>query len=176
MLTVGSPDVNGFAANSEARFRLTAIVGAPGPPDDSNVEFLIKVSDVRCRVTNTACPGGSGSDFAGSLLLTTSVRLTDKLNGSPTVESATVQDFPLDVPVACASTADPAIGGSCSLTTTINAVLPGAVLDGKRAMWALGTVEAHDPGPNGTGYGSGCPGSCGDGDEGVFMRQGVFIP
>jgi hypothetical protein len=176
MLTVGSPDVNGFPANSEARFRLTAIVGVPGPPDDSNVEVLAKVSDVRCRVTNTACPGGSGSDFTGKLLLATSIRLTDKLNGSPAVESATVEDFPLEVPVACAATVATTTGSNCDLTTMMNALIPGAVKDAKRAIWALGAVEAHDPGPNGTGYGAGCPGTCGDGDESVYLRQGIFIP
>ena len=33
-----------------------------------------------------------------------------------------------------------------------------------------------DAGPNGTGYGAGCPQTCGDGDEAVFLRQGVFTP
>jgi hypothetical protein len=37
-------------------------------------------------------------------------------------------------------------------------------------------VEVRDAGPNGTGYGSGCPSACGDGDEQTFMRQGVFVP
>jgi hypothetical protein len=176
MLTVGSPDANGVPANSIARLRLIVSPGAPGPPDDSNVDVAISASDVRCRVTNAACPGGSNSDFTGNLLFTWSVSLTDKLNGSPAVESATVADFPLQMPVACAATADTTIGGNCAVNTTLNAVVPGAVLDGKRAMWALDTVEAHDPGPNGTGYGSGCPGTCGDGDESVFLRPGIFIP
>jgi hypothetical protein len=176
MLTVGSPDANGFPASSEARLKITALAGTPGPPDDSNFEMIISVNDVRCRVTNAACPGGPGSDFTGSVLLATSIRLTDKLNGSPAVESATVQDFPLEVPVSCVATASTSTGGNCAVTTLMNALVPGAVKDAKRAIWALGTVEAHDPGPNGTGYGAGCSGSCGDGDESLFMRQGIFVP
>jgi hypothetical protein len=176
MLTVGSPDANGFAASSEARVKITAVAGVPGPPDDSNFELIINVNDVRCRVTNAACPGGSGSDFTGKVLFSTSIRLTDKLNGSPAVESATVEDFPLEVPVSCAATAATTAGGTCSFTTLMNALVPGAVKDAKRAIWAVGQVEAHDPGPNGTGYGAGCPDACGDGDESVFMRQGIFIP
>jgi len=33
-----------------------------------------------------------------------------------------------------------------------------------------------DPGPNGTGFGAGCPATCGDGDETPFLRAGVFVP
>ena len=45
----------------------------------------------------------------------------------------------------------------------------------QRAIWALGQVQVKDAGPNGTGYAS-CPPTCGDGDETVFMRQGIFVP
>jgi hypothetical protein len=37
-------------------------------------------------------------------------------------------------------------------------------------------LEVKDPGPNGTGFDSGCPPTCGDGDEQVFQHQGVFAP
>ena len=29
---------------------------------------------------------------------------------------------------------------------------------------------------DGTGYGTGCPPNCGDGDEKPFMREGIFTP
>jgi hypothetical protein len=176
MLTVGSLDANGFASSSASRVKFRVMVGAAGPPDDSNVELTITVNDVRCRVTNAACPGGFGSDFTGNVLVKTSVRLTDRLNGSPAVESATVQDFALQVPVTCVETATTSAGGDCRLTTTMNSLFPGAVLDGKRAIHEVRAVEALDPGPNGTGYGSGCPSTCGDGDESLFMHMGVFVP
>ena len=38
------------------------------------------------------------------------------------------------------------------------------------------TIEVRDAGPNGTGYGAGCPPTCGDGDEAPFLRQGFFLP
>jgi hypothetical protein len=176
ILTVGSPDANGFPAASNSRIKYRVIAGSPGLPEDSDLDLLVNVNDVRCRVTNTACPGGSGSDFTGKLLLRTNIRMTDKFNGSPTVDAATVEDFDLDVPVQCAATGSTSLGGTCDLATTLNAVIPGAVLDTKRAIVELGRAEARDPGPNGTGYGAGCPGSCGDGDEGTFMRQGIFVP
>jgi hypothetical protein len=50
------------------------------------------------------------------------------------------------------------------------------VKESGRAIWEVGAVELDDPGPNGTGYGAGCPSTCGDGDESPFMRQGVFVP
>ena len=101
--------------------------------------------------------------------------MTDKLNGSPAVESGTMQDLAVEVPVQCAATAGTE-GGNCAVTTTVNALYPGSVLDGKRAIWEIGDLKVKDAGPNGTGYGSGCPAACGDGDETVFMRPGVLVP
>ena len=115
------------------------------------------------------------SEFTGKVLLSARVRLTDKSNGSPLVESATVQDFDLQVPVQCVTTAT-ADGSNCSLTTTVNALMPGSIVDVKRAIWSLESVKVLDPGPNGSGFGAGCPMNCGDGDETVFMRPGVFVP
>jgi hypothetical protein len=74
------------------------------------------------------------------------------------------------------STGDATIGGDCALNTTLDALIPGVVAEGSRAIWQLGQVEVRDAGPNGTGYGAGCPRTCGDGDEQTFMRQGVFVP
>jgi hypothetical protein len=59
------------------------------------------------------------------------------------------------VPCAATSTAE---GGICSTATTFDAVVPGAVAEGARAIWQLDTVEVLD--------GSGDP----------FARQGIFIP
>ena len=49
--------------SASVRFRYR---GTPTPPEDSEVEAVIKINDVHCRVTNAACPGGPGSDFVGS--------------------------------------------------------------------------------------------------------------
>jgi hypothetical protein len=87
-----------------------------------------------------------------------------------------VSDTALELPVTCAGTGDATIGAHCALNTTLDAVIPGIVRESKRAVWELGQIEVKDAGPNGTGYGTGCPGACGDGDEQTFMRQGVFVP
>lgn len=177
VLTVGSFDANGHDASSVSQVKLRVIAGVPGPPDDSNVALTITVSDVLCRGTDAACPGGPLSDYAGQVLVKFNARVTDKFNGSPAVESATMQDFDVQIPVQCVATPTSSTqGGKCQTTTAVNTFYPGAVLDTKRANWEVGQMRVLDPGPNGTGFGSGCPSTCGDGDETVFMREGIFVP
>ena len=175
-LTVGTPDANGFTANSDSSARLATLVGALGPPDEADVAVTAGVTDVRCRASNAACPGGAGSDYAGSLLLVVSLRITDKLNGTGLNESATLsQQNLVKAAFPCTPTVDPATGSDCALFTTADALVPGMVPEGKRTIWQLGQVEVYDSGPNGTGYAS-CPPTCGNGDETQFMRQGIFVP
>ena len=176
-LTVGTPDSNGAAANSSGSVRLDVILGNPSTPEDeADVGIAIDVTDVRCAQTAPACPGGQGSDYAGRLLATASLRLTDKGNGPEEDQDGTLTDTPLEVPFGCATTAGTTIGAHCAVNTTMDALLPGAVVEGRRAIWQLGALSVADSGPNGSGYGAGCPSTCGDGDETVFMRQGVFVP
>ena len=169
VLTIGSVDANGKVANSTSAVKFR-VLGGPG-----NLEVGLVANDVWCRAASAACPGGAMSEFTGKVLLSARIRLTDKSNGSPLVESATVQDFDLQVPVQCVTTAT-ADGANCSVTTTVNSLLPGSIVDAKRAIWSLQSVKVLDPGPNGTGFGAGCPTTCGDGDETDFMRPGVFVP
>jgi hypothetical protein len=173
-LTVGTPDANGVPAQSVASARLAAVAGDPGTPaDEADVQIGVAMTDVRCAGASAACPGGAVSAFSGTMLLTANMRLTDRLNGSP--GPGTMRTIGLHVPFTCAPTADPTIGSSCALSTTMDAVTPGAVPEGQRSIWEFGDVQVWDPGPNGTGYAN-CPPTCGNGDEAAFMRQGVFIP
>ena len=174
VLTVGTPDANGFTALSVSSVKLK-YRGNPSPPEDSDIEAQIVIKDVHCRVANAACPGGVGSDFVGKLLVRATVQITDKQNGPAETESATVEALPIEIPADCVAVTGNE-GGRCVVTTTVDAFYPGALLDSKRAIWESGEVTVRDPGPNGTGYGVGCPTTCGDGDEGVFMRQGIFVP
>jgi Tol biopolymer transport system component len=155
--------------------RLTSIPGNVGTPADE-ADVLVKVSatDVRCLAANAACPGGAGSDFAGNVLLRTTLRLTDRNSGFGGV-SATVQDLDFDVPVTCSATSDPLVGSTCSVDTSADAILPGMIVEAKR-MTMSARLALRDPGPNGTGYGAGCPPTCGDGDETTYLEPGVFLP
>ena len=167
-LTVGTPDANGFAASSLSSVRLAVLTGDPSnPPDDADVAISVSITDVRNHP--------SGSDYSGRLLVTSTLKITDNANAAERPEPATTQEQALQFPVQCSVTVETTRGGTCNLTTTYDALIPGAVTERQRAIWALDQVQVKDAGPNGTGYAS-CPPTCGDGDETVFMRQGIFIP
>ena len=68
-LTIGSPDANGAAANSVGFIRI-AVVGYPGPPDDSDVILTASTTDIRCKAGTAACGSANaadGADYTGEL-------------------------------------------------------------------------------------------------------------
>ena len=69
--------------------------------------------------------------------------------------------------VPCTATADTAVGATCSLSTTFNAIVPAAIVEGNRATWQFGQVQVFDGGSSGT---------AGASDAGLFETQGVFVP
>jgi Tol biopolymer transport system component len=152
-LTVGTPDANGQPAKSIAK-----VVYAARPGD---VTIAATISDVR---------KSDLSDYTGELLLVSDVRITDKNNtpnpGGP--GPGTVQDEPLPVTVACSATADTTVGSSCNVSTTVNALHPGAITAGQRSIWQLGQVRAFDGGADGNAQTTE--------DNTLFLDQGVFVP
>jgi len=133
--------------------RLGVRVGDPRTSaDEADVTVAVSVTDVRER---------SGlADFTGELTGRVALRITDR--GSSVLpgggdDPATVSDITLELPVGCAATAAE-VGGACAATTTVDALVPGAVAEGRRAIWELGQVELRDP------------------DDRPFLRQGIFIP
>ena len=161
VLTVGTPDVigNGFPAQSIDAITYKVISG--------DVRMDLSMSDIRNKP--------AGTDYTGRVLARVPLQITDRNNAAETPETGTVQTTQLEFPVDCVMTVSATIGSTCDNSTTVNAVIPGGVLDNQRSIWELGQVEIRDAGPNGTGYAS-CPPTCGDGDESAFMRQGIFIP
>ena len=159
-LTVGSPDVvgNGQQPNSVGSIRMVTQVGAAGPPDDANVQFVASITDVRNKSGLT--------DYTGQLQARLDLRVTDRNSGPSFTEPAT-GDTTFNLTLPCAATADPAIGSTCSVTTTADAVMPGAVLEGKRSVWELGKVQVFDGGSD--GMASTAPNT-------LFAAQGVFVP
>jgi serine protease AprX len=153
-LTVGSPDANGQSANFVGHVRLVANVGDPSTPaDEADVAFSVDAEDVR-RSAGLAA-------YTGELETRLGMRLTDKQNGTSLSDSATTQDFSFDFTVPCSA-------GSCAVTTSADAVTPGSVVEGKRAMWQLGQVRVFDGGPDGDV-------DTPAGDT-LFAVQGVFVP
>ena len=171
-LTVGTPDANGAAAASVASARIATVVGDPETPgDQADVTVSISATDVRCLAANAACPGGAGSQFTGTTLFTMLARVTDRVDGL----LSTTGLVSFVAPVACAPTPNPDVGSTCALSTTMDAVTPGLIPEGRRSIWEVTSAELWDPGPNGTGYAN-CPPTCGNGDETPFLRQGLFVP
>ena len=121
--------------------------------DEADVRMQVTVTDVRRR--------SDLADYTGALQARPAIRLTDKADGT-----ATVTDVSLRVDVPCGAT--PAgLGATCSLLTTLDALYPGVVAEGARAVWQLGTIEVLDGGPDAD---TATP------DNGVFMRPGLFVP
>jgi hypothetical protein len=168
VLTVGSPDANTFAANSASYMRFKAITGiAATEANEADVQLIASLTDVRNHP--------SGTDYTGSVLMKANLQITDNRNAAEQPEPGTTQSFPIQWPVGCAATASTTIGASCISTLSLNALIPGAMQEGRRSNWEIGQTSVLDAGPNGTGYAS-CPPTCGDGDETVFMRQAIFVP
>jgi hypothetical protein len=155
---VETPDANGKGANSAGEVVFRTIVGDPTTAtDEADVSVNISLSDVRAAT-------GLG-DYTGELQEVSTVRITDHANGNG--ESGTVQAVPLGVTVPCASTPETTRGGSCSVSTSFDAVMPGAVLEGRRAIWELGQIQVLDGGPDG---------AAATGGNSLFAVQGVFVP
>jgi WD40-like Beta Propeller Repeat len=154
-LTVGTPDSNGLAPSSRGNVRYTTVVGNPSTPaNEADLKIDVDIVGVLNKVVLTS--------YSGQLRADVGVRITDRNNTpNPSTSTATVQDTSFPVTVTCAS-------GSCSVATTANAVMPGAVLEGKRAVWELGQVKVYDGGADGVASTTG--------DNTLFMDEGVFVP
>jgi TolB protein len=133
--------------------RAAVVAGEPGGADDADVRLIFRITNVLNK--------SDLSDYTGILQPELVVRLTDR-DG---YQSQTTQDFPFRYVVPCVGT-DTAAGATCALTTSVEAMLPGSITEGSRAIWALDKVRVYDGGPSG--------------DEGanasLFATQGIFVP
>jgi hypothetical protein len=181
-LTVGTMDANGELPSSAGFARYQVCISgttASGPcstpagmsAPDVKLEF--SQTDVRCKLglpTQGACEGTALSDYTGELEVRTTVQITDKQNSPapPGGTSGTATDLPLSYTVPCSPTGGPAdLGASCNLLTRINALIPGAAVPGKRAIWQLSQIEVRDGGSDGLVSTAG---------NTVFAREGIFVP
>ncbi len=159
-LTVGTTDSNGAQANSTGFVSYTVSMGNPSTPaNEADVTLRVQLSDVRLK--------SNLSDYTGELQLRGAARITDRLNGSLQNEAATGLDTEFPVAVPCAATASATVGSTCSVMSTLNAIVPGTVIEGKRATWQIGKVELYDGGETGVAGASGAT---------LFQTQGIFVP
>jgi WD40-like Beta Propeller Repeat len=164
-VTVGTADSNGAQARFVGSVRLDALLGNPSTTtDEADVKVTARLPDIRCTSSATACAGGTLSDYTGEMRVVVPLRITDAyVQGLPATSQGGVS-----VPIACVTTADPAVGSTCDVTTTVDSVLPGAVRERNRTIWELGVIEVWDGGQDGAL-------STSDDDQ-LFARQGIFVP
>jgi hypothetical protein len=141
--------------------RVSAIAGNPGTTADE--------ADVRLRVSLTDVWSGAGpADYTGELVSSQTVRLTDRWSGSlPPNDPATAEDHTFAFPLSCTATPDPDAGSTCAIDTTADAVTPGLVAEGKRAIWQLGPLQVFDGGSDGVAATE---------PNTLFATQGLFAP
>jgi hypothetical protein len=159
-LTVGTADSNGQPAKAEGSLRLEAVLGNPATPaDEADVLLTFSITDVRNRSDLT--------DYTRDVHPSLPLRITNRDN-SPApagLNQATSMDSALSFDVPCAATTDTTIGATCAATTSLEAVVPGAVKEGKRSVWQLGQLFVFDGGT-----------VADPSARTPFMVQGLFVP
>jgi hypothetical protein len=159
-LTVGTANANGQPTKSQGRVRMEVVTGNPATPqDEADIGVIVSMTDVRNQ--------SDLSDYSGELRLITTMRLTDKGNGGSGTDPGTVQDFPYSFFIECSATADTTIGGDCGLATTIDALAPNAVVEGRRSILKLGEMDVYD---------GGADGDASTEPNTLFAWQGLFTP
>ena len=156
-LTIGVGDGSSAFARGSGFVRMEVLVGAPGPPDDSDVNIRFNLTNVM-RASDL-------SDYTGGLRTEVTVRRTDRevVGGA-----STSNDFAFGFSALCTGTPSTLDASTCNAFTSVNAIVPGAITDGRRAIWALDKVRVYDGGPD--------EDADTDVNRSLFMTQGVFVP
>jgi len=133
---------------------------------------------VTAAMASARCPSGAGGGYDGPTIGESTIRTTDAENCASPCDTgtihATVEDFDFSFVIGCTS-------GTCSINSTADAQF-GPVYDpikdptvnNMRSDIEILSVRTQDPGGN-ANAGTGCPLSCGDGDEHDAARQGLFL-
>ena len=147
-LTVGT-GMTGFV-------RFQSLGGNPATPaDEADIGMRVQISDVREQ--------GTPADYAGEVLGRATVRLTDRGSGG----TATTIDTFFPLHTQCTATAAANAGSTCSLNTTLDALIPDAIAEGQRTVMQVSQVEVLD---------GGADGDTATQPNTAFLRQGVFVP
>ncbi len=160
-LTVGTPDANGKRTTMEASILLKTVVGNPfTPADEADVRITARVNNVFNQDL---------TDYTGGLLARLPLQITDRRNapspGGP--GAATMFEIPFPFTIGCTADPDPQVGSDCAASTTADALVPGAITEGDRAVWQIGKAEVYDGGSDGN------PTTA---DNTLYATQGVFVP
>jgi hypothetical protein len=162
-LTLGTPDANGNPPNSNGHLQFKVLGESPinhGNGDQADVQLTFSFTDVR--------NASDFSDYTGELRAVVTLRMTDRYNGATLADPATVSDVSFSFAVPCSPTPGPAVGSTCSVTTTADSLTTDTVREGKRAIWELGQAQVFDGGADGDADTVG--------DNTRFAVQGLFTP
>ena len=163
-LTLGSPDANGKVANMFATFSSRPIVGDPTTPaDEADVNIHIAITDVRRR--------SDLSDYSGELRVRAAYRRQTDRDNNVTAgggnDAGTSTDAAWAFTVNCVPTASTSVGSTCAYWTSIDAVTPGVIREGRRAILEYGKFEVWDGGADNRWQTQ---------DNDLFLTQGLFVP
>jgi len=75
--------------------------------------------------------------------------------------------MPLGFTIPCAATASSTTGALCTLNSTVEAFIPGAVKESMRSIWELDHVRVFD---------GGADGAVDTTPNTLFATEGVFVP
>ena len=162
MLTFGTPDANGQQANGVGVFAMTTKVGNPSTPaNEADVKVNLNLTDVRLQ--------DGLADYTGQLELVLESRITDLGNGPNADQAGTTEDFFWTATVPCTATSSSSIGGTCALKTTVNALTPNTIKEGRRTIWEQHDhIHVFDGGPDKL--------AATEDDNLLFAVQGYFVP
>jgi hypothetical protein len=143
--------------------QVTAISGSLASGDQADLGIGVSATDIRNRATGGDYDLSPGAEVTLSPL----IRLTDTHNGSTAALPATTIDFAYPIAVDCAATANPAVGATCSASTSFDSVTPGAVKEFHATVLAVSRQWLYD---------SGTDGVRGNGDDRQFAQSGIYVP
>jgi glucose/arabinose dehydrogenase len=154
----------GSQANGVAR--QNPIAGDPSSPaNEADLNFLVWQTDVRSG--SETGPDYDPSPSGPDLTLVERLRITDNSNGTGGADRATATDLDFSVPISCTPTIDSRVGSTCMANTTANALMPGAVVEGKQMNIQVFRVRLNDAGVDGV---------AGNGDDTLFEQEGLVVP
>jgi hypothetical protein len=148
---------------------------APGNPDTSADEADVSIAANLTDIQNKTGGGDYNPNPSGpDLTLSARLRLTDTANCSGSTcsgpyqrNAATTTDLDFPVAVDCSATPDPSVGSTCAVTTSADAVQPGAIGETRQTVAQAFRLRLNDSGVNTIR---------GDSDDRIFSTQGIYVP
>ena len=124
--SIGSGDGSPAFARGAGFVRMDVLIGN-FPPQDADIVFGLRLTNVM-RVSDL-------SEYTGSLRAELTVRRTDRDGVGGSTSTSTSVDFPYGFNAQCTSTPGSTLDAStCDALTSANAMVPGSVRDGLRAI------------------------------------------